>query len=441
MTAQKHLKQLVRARMQKTGESYAAARRQIVRQAEPTLAASATRWHMPGNVPATTALRVLLAHAGVYAPHTGAPFSEALLFGIAGGIGIGVFSFYYKQEDVATFFLGGRHEWHDDLAYMRGALERLGVAPSVSETSSARAAEQQLCAAIEQHGPCVAWVDAANLSHRAMPLLWDGGGYHVITVYEFDPASRSALIGDLADAPIAIAADELARARGRIKKQAHRLLAAGPAQPTPSLGALVDAGLRACHARLREPAMKNARASLQLGALRSWAQRMHGSNDRERWELVFRPGANLWRGLCSIHEFIEYYGTGGGLGRPLFADFLAEAGAALSRPALAALAARYAELGQAWSALADAALPDDVPLLREAKQLYAHKAEIAHSGQPTELRAVWDRLGELGRQAAEQFPLAEAACAELRAGLSARILALYEAEVAAQAELGQLVGG
>src|SRR5437667_307197 len=83
-----------------------------------------TRWHFPGNVPAATALRVLLAHAGVRAPHTGQPFSEALLFAVAGGVGAGMFSFFYEKEGFASFFVSGRHGWRDNLVYFRNALAR-----------------------------------------------------------------------------------------------------------------------------------------------------------------------------------------------------------------------------------------------------------------------------------------------------------------------------
>src|SRR5438128_85164 len=76
MTVHKHLNRLVRARMAKTGERYAAARRHVLRDAPQPPADPASRWHFPGCVPATTALRVLLAHAGVRAPHTGQPFTE-----------------------------------------------------------------------------------------------------------------------------------------------------------------------------------------------------------------------------------------------------------------------------------------------------------------------------------------------------------------------------
>jgi hypothetical protein len=108
MTMQKHLKERVRSRMQKTGESYTTARHHILNQppttAAPTPVDPVLRWHFPGNIPATTALRTLLSHAGVRNPRTGEPFSEALLFVIAGGIGVGMFTFFYEKENVASFF-------------------------------------------------------------------------------------------------------------------------------------------------------------------------------------------------------------------------------------------------------------------------------------------------------------------------------------------------
>lgn len=107
MTSQKHLKQLVRARMQKTGERYSTARRQVISAATPVGTASshpaatatippAVGSHLAGNVAATTALRVLLTHAGVR------DLSEATTFVLAGGIGAGVFAFLYEKEDFAS---------------------------------------------------------------------------------------------------------------------------------------------------------------------------------------------------------------------------------------------------------------------------------------------------------------------------------------------------
>lgn len=442
MTRHAHLKERIRARMARTGERYATARRHVLAQrAETPAANSPAHPHLPGNVPATTALRVLLGHAGIVAPHSREPFSEALLFGIAGGVGIGVFSFYYEREDVATFFVGGRHRWYDDQRYLVEALGRLGVEPVVYETGGARAADEQLRAALSAHAPCIAWVDSGALPHRAVPGTLSGAGYHVVTVYEIDDEGGTTLIGDLADEPVALPLHTLAEARGRIKKDRHRLLSLGAIGPLPPLEALVASGLRACHDGLLRPDLPGSgAANARLQAIGAWAERMEGSRAKERWERVYRPGRNFLRGLCALYDFIEHYGTGGGLCRPLFADFLTEAGQAVGQRDLLALSERYGELGRDWSALADAALPDDVPLLGEAKELLTRKATLIHSGGATdEARAIWGRLAELEDQAGEQFPLSDDGCRELRVRLRERIAALHAGEVEAHAALGRLL--
>ena len=431
MTVRKHLKQLVRARMAKTGERYAAARRHILRDAPQPSRAPASRWHFPGSSPATTVLRVLLAHAGVRAPHTGEPFSEAMLFGIAGGIGVGVFSFFYEKENFASFFVAGRHLWQDDLAYLKEACRRFGIKPVIRETAGAKTAASQLAEALAD-GPCVAWVDSTMLPHRAAPDCHTGSGYHVVTVYRVD--DKSALIGDLTDEPVSIPLAELAVSRARIKKQKNRLLSMTSAQPSPPLPQLVRDGLRACHQGLTK-----GKSNFALKAIATWADRMHGAKDTERWERVF-AGPRLWSGLTSIHQYVEHYFTGGGLCRPLFADFLAEAAAVLNQPALRALAERYAELGRSWSDLADAALPDSVPAFKEAKDLHARRAELVAAGAPAdEVRAAWARLTELGKEARAKFPLTDVGAAALRTELQARLRNLYEGEVAAAAELDEAI--
>lgn len=73
VTSHRHLKQLVRVRMAKIGERYAAARRHIVAQLDPPRITGPIAAHLPGSVPATTALRVLLHHAGLTNPVTRRP--------------------------------------------------------------------------------------------------------------------------------------------------------------------------------------------------------------------------------------------------------------------------------------------------------------------------------------------------------------------------------
>lgn len=439
MTIRKHFKKLVRARMEKTGESYSTARRQVLQQTLPDKPAHHLPWHFPGGVPGATALRVLLTHAGIRNPKTGEPFSEAMCFGMAGGIGIGVFSFFYEKEGWASFFIAGRHLWHDHKAYLVKACERLGLEPVVHETAGAKGAEAALRSTLAERGTCVAWVDATHLPHRAMPGMMSGQGYHIVTVYGIDEGAGTAMIGDLQDDPLPISLADLAIARERIKKDKHRLLSIPASPGVKDLTAIVRNGLRACHDGLGGAGgVKSAARNFSLEALRLWGDRLHGSKDNERWERVFERGPRLWQGLVSIYEYIEHYG-GGGLSRPLFAEFLKEAADHGGDSRLEALANRYGELGQEWSDLAAAALPDGIPAFREAKKLHAHKAELTNSGGSVdEIRAAWARLGELRRQVCECFPLTESQCAALRAELQTRVRALFEREVAAREELGKV---
>ena len=438
MTARKHLKQLVRSRMQKTGESYASARRSVVREDTTRESDPATRWHFPGNVPGTTALRILLANAGIRDPRTGEPFGEAMLFGIAGGIGIGVFSFYYEKEDFASFFVAGRHLWQDDQGYLESALSRFGIKPAIYESTGAGVAAKQLSEAIGKYGPCVAWVDLAHLPHRAMPEMWSGGGYHIVVVHSVDEPAKTSMIGDLTDDPIPIPLADLAKARERIKKQKNRILAVTPSDGQPDLPALIKSGLKVSHEALASPSGKWARGNFQLDVIKTWADRIHGSSGKESWDHAFKSGHNLWFALSSINTFIEHYGTGGGLSRPIFADFLREV--AETEPRLKELAERYDELGLQWTDLADSALPDDVPLLKETKDINARKSELTMSGgDPEEIRAIWSRLSELQKQAGENFPLSPSDSAALRADLKAKILAIHAGEVRALEALGSVL--
>lgn len=447
MTSSKHLKARVRARMLKTGERYAAARRQVLAGStagtEVGSAAALPRptayRHLPGNVPAATALRILLTASGASDPATGLPWSEAMVFGGAGGIGIGVFSFLYEREDFASLFLGGRHLWHDDLAYLRAAAERFGAATVVREAGGKRGADAALAELLTAGKPLIAWVERGLLPHSREPDAQLGGGYHVVTVYEAD--SESVLVGDLADTPLTVPTDAFVAARARIAKQKNRLLAlVGPPTP-PSLSDLVTNGLAACRAGLAGAgAVSSARVNFTLAALERLASRMTAPSGKDAWVTVFPRGRRLWNGLTMLHDFVEHNGTGGGLCRPLFADFLREASERLGDATLADLAERYEVLGREWSALADAALPGATGAFAEARALLAERSETQASAGPAavgERLKVHERLQALASAAAADFQMTEAGYADLRVELAARLRALHATEVAADEEIGR----
>jgi hypothetical protein len=442
MTRQKHLKQLVRARMEKTGERYATARRHVIRESPDADTKARAVPHLTGNVPATTALRTLLTGAGVRAPHTNAPFTEAMVYGIAGGIGIGVFSFLYEKQNFASFYVAARHDWANDVRYLTRGAEQFGATATAVE--GAKPTATALAKSLGDDQPFIVWLDAAALPYRAMPAFYAGMAAHMVVLYSIDAPAGTARIGDLTDEPIDIPIEVLSSARTRIKKDKQRVMSLRARDTSTSLDTMVRAGLTACRdGLLGANAIGNSKTNFSLEALRVWGNRLHGSRDKVSWERVFTPGARLWRGLTSINEYIEHYGTGGGLSRPLFAEFLEEAGTALGWKALRPLAERYADLGRRWSELADAALPDGVPAMREAKELLARRSELLHSdgvSATDAVRGAWARLDELANAADERFPLSEGAVADLRADLQRRVLALHAEEVAAQEELTNAVG-
>lgn len=431
MTRHKHFKSLVRSRMSKTGESYSTARRQLIGDPIVVAAQPTSSPHFAGSIPGPTAFRIALAAAGVPDPRSRRPLSEAMAFGIAGGIGIGTFSFVYEKADVATFYITGRHLFLDDCEYLRNGARRLGIEPVVVESTSAKKGAAALPQMLEEHGPCIAWVDSASVPHRAMPDRCQGGGYHIVTVYSID--DDQALIGDMTDAPVAISLDDLNAARGRIKKFKNRLMyLPRPAKKVDLKPALLEGLTACCDGMQGQYGGWKALSSFSLNGLQQWGDQLAGSSTKDSWERRFTPGGRLWEGLISIYDNIEHYGTGGGLCRPMFATCLHESADLLKGNQWRSLAEQYATLGEHWSHLAGLALPDDVPLCRQAKELYIQKAELINSGgSPDEVRVIWAELEQLAQQARHQFPLSPADCADLRATLQEQVLALHRDEVAA----------
>jgi len=430
VTERKHFKLLVRSRIGKTGESYSTARRQVIRQAADPSTSSRTPHHFPGSIPVPTALRALLSHAGVKNPHTRAPFSEAMIFGFDGGIGAGVFAFHYAKEDFSSFYIAGRHGWQDDAHWGHTALKRLGLAFTVKESSGVKPGEKHLRELLEGGRPVMSWVDASGLSYRGLPASFSGGGYHVVTVFGIDEAAGTALVGDLADDPIPVPLAQLAIARGRIKKFKSRLLAIDPPKKVPDLATLVRGSIGECVEGLTTCKMKNFR----LDAFAAWAERLDGSKAADSWEKIFPPGHHLYQGLRSVTEHIEYYGTGGGLCRPIFAEFLEESAEALGDSGLATLAERYSALGREWTALAAAALPDEIPAFKETRELLAKKWEGLHTegaGAAKTIASCRASLDEEEVRMKQAFPLDAARSAALRRDLKHRVTDLHEGEVAA----------
>ena len=439
MTQQKHLKQIVRARMEKTGERYAAARRHVV--ASEAQETPSYPFHFPGTIPAATGLRSILTAAGLRDPLTNQQYSETTAFGLAGGVGIGVFSFLYERDDFASFFIAGRHLWQDDASYISRAAARLGAEIRVFESASQRKAARDLDEALETGAPCIAWVDAGLLPHRASNSHMEGGGYHVVTVHGRTDSGRGVIVGDLADNPITIDAEAFAASRKRITKFKNRLVQVTGKQKSRDPNAAAIDGLRACHSGLMgADAIGKSARRFKLDAIRDWSGDLRGRGARS-WGHVFPRGHRLWTGLTMLYEFIELYGTGGGLCRPIFADYLSSLGEQIGRSDLADIGAGYNELGEAWTGLAAAALPEGSGPMAEARHLLTRRAELRASApdDPAMIHELSLRLNALAEQAARDFPLSEDDCGSLLSELADQASMIHDKEKDLSGALGRAV--
>ena len=82
-----------------------------------------------------------------------------------------------------------------------------------------------------------------------------------------------------------------------------------------------------------------------------------------------------------------------------------------------------------WSRLADALLPDDVPVLAEAKRAVEARTELVSSGAaPEAIRDAWNVLDVLAERAAIELKEASPRMAQLRDELSARVQELHTQE-------------
>jgi hypothetical protein len=414
VTKQRDFKKLVRARMARTGERYAAARAHLAEHDEP------------GAHPETAALLRLLEHAKVRGP-TGEP-TEALVLGLGGGIGAACFTFEYKGH-FSSFYVATRchPQYAYDTDFVTTAAERFGATCAIVESTSPPAAKKKLAAATL---PAMAWVNMGSLpwARRLGGSADLGPMPHVIVIETIE--NDTAIVRDTPSRPFAIDLATLAEARKRLRVGKHRLLAivpgAEPDWPRVFRDALAQcaAGLHG-KTKIKGPMAKN----FGIGGLRRWVKALVDPKDPKAWTRVFPP-EHAPSALAWTRHWIELGGTGGGAFRPLYAEFLETASTVLKDPAVKTLARDYRALGAAWSAFATSLL-EPLPEIRRAQDA-CHAA--FREGDLDAMHAAEERVRAATKPAAV-FDL-RAHYAKLGAELSA----IVDAEEACAARLAAMGG-
>jgi Butirosin biosynthesis protein H, N-terminal/Domain of unknown function (DUF4872) len=435
LTAHKHLKERIRARMARTGESYTTARRHVLNALPPA------EYQLLGGVhPDTHAIAGVLANRGLLAPHTGQPLSEAMVLGAGGGLGAGYILWEFKAHDLRNLVMGFRNSWQYADRWAIKTCRRLGVPAAVHETGSARRADDELRAAVGQGVPAIAWADQQALGYRHLPAWLEGYGGPPVTVYGIDDQAGVAQVDDRNRAPLTVPLDALAAARARVGSYKQRLLVLdAPAAELDAerLRAAVREGLAEQVEHLGQRS-----DSFSLPAFRKWARLLTDTRNAKAWPRVFADQAGLFGACVSVYENLAAEASwGGGHLRGLYAEFLAEAAGLLDAPALAGAAAAYREAAARWQEVADVALPADAEPFAEARRLTTElqrQVERGDPGQPAAAAAA-GRLWALRERWRREFPGGGDAVDALLPRLAARVAAAHQAEEAALATLARVL--
>lgn len=393
----------------------------------PTLANydqfSGTHWE-------TGSVRNFFAQRGFTAPHTGHPYSEALLLGVSGGAVMGYFTFLYQGHDPQCNIL--TRNTFDPLDKM---LSRLGVVQNVQHTAKPQRAEDILVDTLEEGQPAIVWADMWSLPYNALP--WDEGmwGALPLLVYGYEPQEDLVTIADRAQVPLTVTVEELAAARGRIKKIKHRLLTLD-APVEEKLAAAVHLGICDTIKLFTEKPPKGSKNNFGLNAYQFWAKMLTQPKQRLSWEKQFPAGLPMYAGLTSAYEFAFLFGKGAGQDaeRGMYADFLAEAAVLLDKPALNDAATQFRATAAAWQQLPAVLLPDEIRPFATSRELMLRKHTLfleQGAAALEEIHAINARLAGVRNAMSNDFPLTQGEVEAFRERLAEHILVIHDAEATA----------
>ena len=451
MTTHKGFKQLVRARMARTGERYAAARRAVLAgsgeagkpaASGPVAGGGRVDIAPAGLHPETAALARVLAERGVRSPATGEPLSEAMVLGIGGGLGAGYILWQFTARPDAILTIGFRNRWqYPGIPGWYGTvLDRLGVAADLHETAGPGSARTALDRALDEGRSAIAWVELQAIGTWGLPEALSGyAGYPVVIEGRSDEGAY--LVHDRGREPLLVDGPTMARARARGGSYNHRLIVPRPT-PGPLDGDRFRAAIRAGLADQVEH-LRSTSDSFSLPAWRKWSRMMTDARHPKGWPTVFAGGDGLLGALLSVVESVD--GTVGAFGghlRERYAAFLDEAAVVLALPGLDAAAEGWREAADRWEDLADAAVPADLDGATEAVEAAEALHQAVMAGEPgrAAARVAADRLWAMRDAHATSADVPEPMMAELFADLGERLAGIHAAETAALAATAAAIG-
>lgn len=372
----------------------------------------------------TAAIRNALDYQGVKALHTNKAFSEALLFGVSGGMNFGYFYFHYEGHDPMVNILT-----RNTFNLFEAILERLGIPYDVKQTASIDKGRKNLIEALENGEAPIVLADMWTIPYNA--LKYDAGmwGMMPLVVYGYD--NDRTYIADRARIGLTVPSDKFDEARSRIKKDKHRIITLSIPDET-KLASAVTMGIWDCIKLFTEKPPKGSAKNFGFRAYENWVKLLTKPGVKASWAKNLPRGRELFTGLTSAFYFSQQFGKDDSCTaeRHMMADFLDEAAFILEKPALAEISPKFRVAGDAWKTLGEALLPDDVPLLKDARDIMIekHSLFLNEGNQSTEKRLELTQREEELKSISEDFPLSDEEVIQFQERIAEQVMVVHDLE-------------
>ncbi|MFW9903776.1 MAG: BtrH N-terminal domain-containing protein [Candidatus Thorarchaeota archaeon] len=285
--------------------------------------------HAPGVHCTSSALRDVFEFHGL-------TMSEALIFGLGSGLGLS-----FGKLGNANPIMGGRqYKFEDNLCKL------LNIKLRKFMTSNEEEGWQRLKKQIENGTATAINVDMAYLPYQKLP---DGFhfGQHAVVVAGYDSKTSNVLIADT-DFPDLqeISLDDLTKARNssysRWMDPRNFIYEFTFPEQIPNLMDVIPIAIQ----RNGQNLLKKGRIMRIFGPTSGIDAITKFTQDLEKLSKMSNP---VLQDRCNeIAGFISHYGTGGGLFRLLYSQFLSESAPICSDPSLSKLGDYYKNLGKKW---------------------------------------------------------------------------------------------
>ena len=380
----------------------------------------------------TGSVRNYYDYCGVKAPHTGGPYTEALLMGISGGAVMGYFPFSYQGIDPHARILT-----RNTFDPMETMLNRIGAVQNARQTGTADRAVRNLVDVLQGGAPAIVWVDAMQMPYDPQPYEFEIAHMMPVVVYGFDQKADQVAIADRARVPLSATTGQLAAARAQVKKVRNRILTLEPPDHD-MLREAVEQGIWDCIKLYTEKPPKGARHNFGFAAYDRLADTLRKPKIRGSWDKDFPRGRKMYAGLESVFSDTHTFGKVGFAERDTYADFLGEAAVILQKPALREAEEQFRVSARAWEELGLVLLPNEVPVWAEARSLMLtnQRLFLQEGGEKLEEgRANCARLIEIRREMETDFPLSDEEVVAFRERIAEQVLKIRDTEAPAVATM------